>query len=767
MRLFHNRPFAFLCFAFIFVAFCLSYVSWEIKVIFAAILFLAAFSIGGALVLRKALKKEKTKAYYKTFFVLLVAISAMLAPLSHLTFVDLRREAALEFVGERYVSFVVISEKYDGEYSSEYLVKTESIDKQGEAYKCLVICAFPDAFEVGDKIYAKAELYPSGEELLGYNRYASDGEYLQGVIQNDTDYAVISKGNNNLSIAIRSIRNAFSEYLERIFGTEDAGLAEGFLLGDKSDLSPIALRDFKRSGTSHLLAVSGLHMSVVIGSLGFLLTKLGLKRGIRSVVLSILALVFLALTGFSMSACRAVVMLWIVYMSYLYVKENDPVTSLFFAVALIIFFVPSSIYDVGLWLSFLATLGVVSVWQPLSNKLSSGNRKGFLGKTKYLLKKLLLAILITFICNAFICIVIWSCFGEISVVSLLSNLVLSPMSSVYIILVLLCCVCGFFTPLVLFTAHFGEIMITIAGCFSRISGAVISLTYDFAPPIIIFMTAAIAIMLVVRLRKKWLILLPPLVAAAAFFVCFSIYTVNIGRQTTVNYYSESKNEMLIFTRGYSASICDISDGSYAFMKNAQSVMASEHATEISDVMLTHYHARHPSSLDKIFRNLLVRRISIPCPENTDELYLAKLIADLCEKYVVELSVYDNGERLDIGNCDFVVPVRETITNVDEHPSICVVFCNGGEVMTYVSPESHLGAIADVAQGVVSGSDKVIFGLHGNTSESFYSYELGEQIECVFYSNSLLFELSDIEAGEYTVCVCDDSIKIRKFKLLLG
>jgi hypothetical protein len=274
------------------VAFCLSYVSWEIKAIVATVFFLAALSVGVTLAFYRSLRKAKTGAYYKTVFILLVVISAMLAPLSHLGFVDSRREAALKLVGERYVSFVVISEKYEGEYSSEYLVSTESIDKQGGAYKCLMICTFPDAFEVGDKIYAKAELYPAGEELFGYNRYASDGEYLQGVIQNETDYALISKGNKSLSIAIGSIRNAFSDYISSIFGDEHSGLARGFLLGDKSGLSPVALRDLKRSGTLHLLAVSGLHMSVVIGSLGFLLTRLGVKRGIRSVILSVFALAF-------------------------------------------------------------------------------------------------------------------------------------------------------------------------------------------------------------------------------------------------------------------------------------------------------------------------------------------------------------------------------------------------------------------------------------------------------------------------------------------
>jgi len=627
------------------------------------------------------------------------------------------------------------------------------------------VSAFSNAFDVGDKIYAKVGLYPMGEELFGYSRHESNGEYLQGVIENNTDYVLISKDNKNLPIIMNTVKSAFSDYIESIFGKEHAGLAEGFLLGEKSGLSSVELRDLRRSGTLHLLAVSGLHMSVVIGSVGLLLTKIGVRRGARSVILSVLALAFLALTGFSMSACRSVVMLWIVYMSYLYVKENDAVTSLFAAVALIILFVPSSVSDVGLWLSFLATLGVISVWQPIANKFSRGDRRGFLGKAKYLFKRLILAILITFISNAFICIVIWACFGEISVVSLLSNLVLSPISSLYIILVLLCCIFGFFTPIVTLTAMLGEIMLTVAGRFSSISGAVISLTYDFAPPIIILMSVAIAVMLVIRLRRKWLILMPPIVAVFAFCVCFTSHTLIVGKQTTVSYYSENKEELIVLTNGYSASICDISNGSYSFMKNAQKIMTAEHATEVGDVILTHYHARHPATLEKLARGVYVRRISVPYPRETDELYLARAIAELCEKHKIELNVYKNGENIQVQNCDVFALFGEDKREDGKHASLCAVFGNGGETLTYISAETHSSAIEAVANKLTAKSDNIIFGIHGRDVESRYSYEIGSNTECVFYSDMSLYSYSDIKKGDYTLCVCGD--KIRYFTLPLG
>lgn len=762
MRIFHNRPLAFFCFVFIALSLLISDGGRDADLIAVLLLAIAAIIISAITVCIVILNKKRQRAIFRLCFVLFAIIAAILAPLSHYFLDDAKRDSALLCTGERYVSFTVIEEKYEGSYSSEYLVITEGVDGKAKRLRCTMVCAFPDAFDVGEKIYAKVDIKPSGEEILGYIRYAEIGEYVQGAIYERSHFAIISEENENLEIKINKIKLACSRYMDRIFG-EDSALAKGFLLGDTEELPVEILRDFRRSGTSHLLAVSGLHISVILGSLGFLLEKLYVSKRARSVIISFAAFALLALTGFSMSACRSVFMLWIVYISYLYLKENDPLTTLFLAVSIIMLLLPSSVKDVGLWLSFLATLGLITAWQPISVMLSRGNRSGVKGRAKYILKRIFLSLLLTFICNAFICFVVWICFGEISTVAILSNPVLSPLSSVYMILVLLSCMVP---PLSYVTVILGDVIVYIARLFSGIDGAVISLEYPFAPPIIIIMTLAIAVMLVIKLPKKTIILLPPALGVIAFGICLSVHSAVLSDSIFVDYYSEDKNELFVITDGNSSVVCDMSYGSYSFMSNTYRFMSGRYSTEISDLVLTHYHARHPASVEKMLRKSIVRRVCLPSPRDSVEIEYAKAIAELCMTYGADIYIYSDSERLDIGEGAFCAFYREDKREDGEHPSLCAMICKGNEAVAYISPESHNSSLSGVADILARECINIIFGSHGVEATERYSYSFREDAECVFYSSVRLYSLSDVRPGEYNVYIKKNEEDTEPFALII-
>lgn len=748
MKLFYNRRLALFCCIFIAVSVGLYKLDTEYKVAFSiAAGAVLLFAVVAAFIMRK-----RSVPHVRSVFCAMCALSVALASVVQIVAIDLKRNDALECTGERYVSFLVVEAEYESEYSSEYLVLTESVDGEGKRFSSRVTCFFPDAFEVGDKIYAKAEIYPAAEHTSGNIGNAERDEYICISIYESSNYTVISQGNTSAAILFGKLRSACSEYMDRVFGKQGAGLAKGFLLGDKSDISYEVMKDFRRAGVLHLLSVSGLHISVIIGSLELLLRKLLIGRRLRSVVLSVAAFFLLAMTGFSMSACRCVIMLWIVYISYIYVKESDSVTTLFSAVALIMFIMPTSVTDIGLWLSFLATLGIVAVWQPLSLKIIAGSRAGLFGRVKYIAKKILLAVMMTFICNAFICIIVWYYFGEISTVSLLSNPILSPIASIYLMAVLICCALSFLSPLVDVTVLMGEGIEHIAEKFSRISGAVISLKYDFATYIIVAMSVAIAVMLCISLRRKWLMLVPPISAVIVFSICFGIYSIKSSGELSIAYCSEKKNEAIVVTEGYSAAICDLSYGSYPFLSSVCETASDSYATEISEYLLTHYHARHTGAIDKLLRSYVVRRICLPYPKTSEEVSILRSIAELASEKGVELSLYESGEYvqiLDGGWCSFV---RESETDSGEHTALCAVIGNEEEALVYVSANAHQSSISDSVRSVVKGCEYVIFGKHGPMPKERYSYEISGACECIFYSDSQLYYLSDIERGRYAVCV---------------
>ena len=608
MNLFKNRPFALFCLIFILIASIAYSLPANNK------LFLACVALSAVLVcaLLCAVWKSKRIA---CIFALLCFLFAFCAAASQWAFVDLKREAALGYSGDKDIRFVIVSEEYSSERLSEYIVKIEQIDDERVSLRSVVFLGFDADYKAGDEIYARAVISPAGEPILGFSRSSDEGIYIHTAIYDDSDMALISSGNTDIEIIFGKLRRYVSEYMDSLFGKDTSALARAFLLGDKSEVPSQTLRDFRRAGVSHIVAVSGLHISVLIGAVELLLRKLYISKGIRCVLLSVVSLIFLAMTGFAMSACRAVIMLLFVYFCYLFVQESDAVTSLFASVAFIMLIFPHSVRDVGLWLSFLATLGIVAVYIPVSYHMRKPPRKGLAGRARSVLRRLVFALLLTFICNIFICAVVWVVFGEISAVSLISNIVISPISEVFIVMIPVVTLIGRL-PLVgelgiSLLSTLGEGITYLCGCFSDIEGAVISLGYPFAGIIILIMSAAVAVMLVINLKKKWKILLPPLAACLAFALCLGGYNFIRRGELDASCYSYGGNDMIVLTKGYSAAVCDLSSGAYSFVAGATSIASENMATEISEYVLTHYHSRQSATLDAIFRNTLMRKIYLP------------------------------------------------------------------------------------------------------------------------------------------------------------
>lgn len=156
--------------------------------------------------------------------------------------------------------------------------------------------------------------------------------------------------------------------IDEKFSDKSAGLFKGILLGDKSDLSDDALDEFRDSGLSHVLAVSGLHLTLITMLIGLLLKRT--PRYVKIPILSVVIISFVFITGFSASVLRASIMLLMIYISDLMYVESDTLTNISLAAFLIFILNPNSLFDTGFILSFSATVGIVTLYNPLSKLFS-------------------------------------------------------------------------------------------------------------------------------------------------------------------------------------------------------------------------------------------------------------------------------------------------------------------------------------------------------------------------------------------------------------
>lgn len=136
---------------------------------------------------------------------------------------------------------------------------------------------------------------------------------------------------------------------------EAGGFAAALLTGDQSGLSPAFLQQMSLSGTRHLVAVSGMHLSILAGALAL---ALGGRRRLAAILGLPLVWCFALVAGMRPSAARAAVMQSFLLLAPLLRRENDPPTSVLTALTLILLPNPRAILDVGLQLSFAAVAGV-------------------------------------------------------------------------------------------------------------------------------------------------------------------------------------------------------------------------------------------------------------------------------------------------------------------------------------------------------------------------------------------------------------------------
>ena len=246
------------------------------------------------------------------------------------------------------------------EYASEYILRVENVDGKRQKIDLILIAEYNPELERGDFVafegeIIKTESYQKAIYLRNNNKY----DYpMACVIKSNQEIEFLDK-EFRFPLIFSNLNSKLSATLKANLGTKNGSLASALLLGNRDLLSDSTLRDFKRAGVYHLLALSGLHVAILIGILEWILKKCLVPAKFRIILLGSISLFYIALTGFALSACRSMLMLWVMYFSLLLQRKRDVLTSLFVAVTVIVFLKPSAVLDVGLQLSFLSTFGVI------------------------------------------------------------------------------------------------------------------------------------------------------------------------------------------------------------------------------------------------------------------------------------------------------------------------------------------------------------------------------------------------------------------------
>ncbi len=203
-------------------------------------------------------------------------------------------------------------------------------------------------------------LNPGGFDPARFLR--AQGIALEGWVATDAILEHIpQQGGLAILGAVYALRERLLGAIDLAFRAPTAGLVKAMLLGDRSDI-PEAVNDaFLQSGTYHILAISGLNVSVLAGALYVFLKLLRVPIRARAAVCLLAITGYAVLAGGGASVVRAAVMADVFFLAVLLDREADLVNALAIAALGLALWNPAVIHDVGFLLTFAATLGIVLV----------------------------------------------------------------------------------------------------------------------------------------------------------------------------------------------------------------------------------------------------------------------------------------------------------------------------------------------------------------------------------------------------------------------
>jgi ComEC/Rec2-related protein len=326
-----------------------------------------------------------------------------------------------------------------------YYCKAKIISIDGESYKGSIRLSFNTTydeidsanFEIGNKLAFKGHLYQVGGENTSIIDYFKSEKIYIGVY-GIKDMSVLLPKYRPVNYYGEKLREFIAESFCKNFSKNTAGFLTALITGSKEFISDRIYDTFKNSGIAHILAVSGMHLAVLVMFLNLFINKLKKKhRILYFTILAVFILFFMFLASFSASVVRAGVMILILLAGQVIDRRSDSLNSLGFACICILAVNPFSAMSASFLLSVLSTLAIIKSAVPFFKKYRyilcdrfylSGRISFYIGSA------IMLSLAISISVMLYTLPVTAAMFGRVSLISPVTNLLFLPVTTIIIIL---------------------------------------------------------------------------------------------------------------------------------------------------------------------------------------------------------------------------------------------------------------------------------------------------------------------------------------------
>ncbi len=715
---------------------CVSYVIFAAAGYFFSdkILYIAAAAGGFSLLslLLFALFRNRTasRVLLLCFFSLLFSVAALYQTYSY--YVKGQEKIVGYYNKDTTVTATCIGVSYKSVYGGFYDIRTSSIGDE-KISADLRLATDMTSLSVGDVFSMSVTMLPFEENENGYaQRIFSMGEGFRARCEQTDGEFILLDREDGAYVFFYNVRHSVGERFDRLLGERGAAIYSAVFAADGSLISEQDMLSVRRSGTSHLLAVSGMHFTVIMGMMLALFASMGIPIKLRYSLLGAVAFFYAAFTGFSAPVVRSALMLALTYLGTVIGRNRDGVSSLSLAVMLMLAFRPNYLLNVSFWLSSSATLGIILVSSAVSEMLGRRHRyvlTDILRDDNYTvpyrvvrfvavsLAELLKSIPYSFAASIALSIaaIAFSLpfsllfFGSISLVSIPSSLLLSPVVSAALTTAPAVLLLGGIAPVADAASLLGDIFFSVTRYFSDIDGVYVNIDYPATWAVTALLILSLAVFTLSSVKTKRLMV--PLVCLALVCVPLSAYVseaYEFSQERAV--YGEHNGAGSLSLRTESGLvIADMGGGTRSDIRAAAESCSRLKENEISAYIFTDVRSNINSLVGFLSSNYSVGTVYLPDFASKNSAVACTAAANVAREHGVKVAYFRYGEEFFCGGYRFLISELEFLSRSDV-PIYSVCAERGGESVLWLSGSFFDGKKSSGVYAREYGT--VIFGTHG-------------------------------------------------------
>ena len=611
------------------------------------------FGIAGLLLFAAGLLPSEKKIWLRRVFAVVLGCSAgffwflcfrsgYLKPLD--SFVG--TVSRLEFVASDYGVQLDYGTRVDG-----------VLQQEGKSYQIRVYLNSDTAVEPGDRITGTFSLDYAKQNRASY--FNSKGIFLFAY---EEDSVQITQSENMPFWCYPAVlRREIQSLLDTCFPEDCSPFAKALLLGDSADLDYATNTAFKISGIRHIIAVSGLHISILYG----LICVVTLRRRFLTAAVGVpVLLLFAAVTGFTPSVLRACIMVWLMLLAQLFDREYDPPTALAFAVLVMLAANPMASASVSLQMSVACVAGILLFNQPIHGWLKNNVPKKFFPKK--LRAMVCSSISVTVSATSLVMPLTAIYFGAVSLVSVVTNvLTLWVVNLIFYGLILTCLLWWLLPGAAYWLAAvlawpMRYVLLTAEG----LSQVPLAAVYTKSVYIVFWLVFVYILLFLFLLQKKK----QPgvLMCCAVLGLCFALLAswwepltdsvritmLDVGQGQSILLQSEGKTFLVDCGGDSDTETADI----------IAETLLSQGISRLDGIFLTHYDRDHSGALQNLLTRIDTDRLILPDTRNAFS--LPETDADILWVWQDQKLTFDDSRILVFG------PVY---SGLDNENSLCILF----------------------------------------------------------------------------------------------